>query len=67
MGAEQTTFVTDGGAELTDRPLGQFYYSVGFADNNTLSCSVLLSDSNGDDPVQLSVGGNSRLLPVRRG
>jgi hypothetical protein len=50
-------FVTDGGAHLTERPLGQFVTSVYFSDANTLACQIRLSDSNGDDPIQVWVNG----------
>jgi hypothetical protein len=50
-------FVTNGGANLTERPLGEFQVDVGFAANNMLSCTVTLSDSNSDDPVKVSVRG----------
>jgi hypothetical protein len=50
-------FVTDGGVNLTERPLGEFDVSVGFANNTTLSCTIRLSDSNGDDPIKVSVRG----------
>jgi hypothetical protein len=50
-------FVTDGGAHLTERPLGEFEANVFFSGSNRLSCTVMLSDSNGDDPVQVTVSG----------
>ena len=50
-------FVTDGGAHLTERPLGEFEVSVGFAGPRTLSCTIRLTDSNSDDPVKVSVRG----------
>jgi hypothetical protein len=50
-------FVQNGGTDLTERPLGQFMVDVEFGANNTLNCTVMLSDSNGDDPVQLWVNG----------
>jgi hypothetical protein len=50
-------FVTNGGANLTERPLGEFEVSVGFAGPTTLSCTVRLTDSNSDDPVKVSVRG----------
>ena len=50
-------FVTDGGANLTERPLGEFEVSVGFAGPTTLSCTIRLTDSNSDDPVKVSVRG----------
>lgn len=50
-------FVTDGGSKLTERPLGEFAVSVGFADRSTLSCTIMLSDSNSDDAVKVSVHG----------
>jgi hypothetical protein len=50
-------FVTNGGANLTERPLGEFEVSVGFAGPTTLSCTIMLSDSNSDDPVKVSVRG----------
>jgi hypothetical protein len=33
-------FVTNGGANLTERPLGEFEVSVGFAGPTTLSCAI---------------------------
>jgi hypothetical protein len=50
-------FVTNGGANLTERPLGEFEVSVGFAGPSTLSCTIRLTDSNSDDPVKVSVRG----------
>jgi hypothetical protein len=50
-------FVTDGGAHLTERPLGQFMVTFAVSGSNTLSCTVILSDSNGDDPVQIFANG----------
>jgi hypothetical protein len=50
-------FVTDGGANLTERPLGEFEISVGFAGPTTLSCTIRLTASNSDDPVKVSVRG----------
>jgi hypothetical protein len=50
-------FVTNGGANLTERPLGEFEVSVGFAGPTTLSCTIRLTDSNSDDPVKVSVRG----------
>jgi hypothetical protein len=50
-------FVTDGGVHLTERPLGEFEISVGFAGPTTLSCTIRLTDSNSDDPVKVSVRG----------
>jgi len=50
-------FVTDGGVHLTERPLGQFMCGVYFADSSTLACEIMLSDSNGDDPIQVYVNG----------
>ncbi|MGF6312795.1 hypothetical protein ABIB82_006757 [Bradyrhizobium sp. i1.8.4] len=50
-------FVTDGGAHLTERPLGQFVTNVFFSGPNTLACQIRLSDSNSDDPIQVWVNG----------
>jgi hypothetical protein len=50
-------FVTDGGTNLTERPLGEFQVIVGFTGQNTLSCTITLSDSNSDDPVKVTVRG----------
>jgi hypothetical protein len=50
-------FYTDGGAHLTERPLGQFLVSAGFRDPNTLVCRVRLTDSNSDDPIHIEVSG----------
>jgi len=50
-------FVTNGGANLTERPLGAFIVDVDFGPNNTLNCTVRLSDSNGDDPIKVYVHG----------
>jgi hypothetical protein len=50
-------FVTDGGVNLTERPLGEFEVIVGFADRTTLSCTIRLTDSNSDDPVKVRVRG----------
>jgi hypothetical protein len=50
-------FVNAGGATLTERALGQFDVDVSFGANNTLVCLARLTDSNGDDPVQVFVYG----------
>jgi len=50
-------FVTDGGAHLTERPLGEFEVSVGFAGPTNLPCTIRLTDSNSDDPVKVNVRG----------
>jgi len=50
-------FVTDGGRNLTERPLGEFQVSVFFSGPGRLSCKVQLSDSNSDDPVKITVQG----------
>ena len=50
-------FVTDGGAKLTQRPLGQFMWSVWVADIGALACEIELSDDNGDDPIKVDVEG----------
>lgn len=50
-------FVTNGGANLTQRPLGQFNVSAGFRDPNTLVCRVRLTDENMDDPIRIQVRG----------
>jgi|RhiMetdeSRZDD1v2_1073273.scaffolds.fasta_scaffold252467_1 hypothetical protein len=52
-----SAFVTNGGANLTERPLGESEVSVGFAGPTTLSCTIRLTDSNSDDPVKVSVRG----------
>lgn len=57
MSAFLGAFVTDGGAHLTERPLGKFEVGVGFAGPRTLSCTIRLTDSNSDDPVKVSVRG----------
>jgi hypothetical protein len=53
----QSAFVTNGGANLTERPLGECEVGVGFAGPTTLSCTIRLTDSNSDDPVKVSVRG----------
>lgn len=50
-------FVTNGQADLTERPLGQFLVAVTFGANNTPNCTIKLSDSNGDDPIVVQVAG----------
>jgi hypothetical protein len=50
-------FVTNGGANLTERPLGEFEVSVGFSGPTSLSCTIRLTDSNSDDPVKVIVRG----------
>jgi hypothetical protein len=50
-------FVTDGGTRLTERPLGEFMVNVFFSGPGKLSCTVMLSDSNSDDPVKVIVQG----------
>jgi hypothetical protein len=50
-------FVTDGGANITQRPLGQFNWDVWVPDSGTLQCDILLSDENGDDPIKVEVAG----------
>jgi hypothetical protein len=52
-----SAFVTNGGANLTERPLGEVEVGVGFAGPTTLSCTIRLTDSNSDDPVKVSVRG----------
>lgn len=47
-------FTTPDFLHLTERPLGQFYVSVGLRGNN-LVCSVRLTDSNSDDPIYIEV------------
>ncbi len=44
------SFTSSDFQHLTERPLGQFYVSVGLRGNN-LVCSVRLTDSNSDDPI----------------
>ncbi len=48
-------FITDGGARLTQRPLGQFYVFAWIRGENTLVCRVRLTDENADDPIQILV------------
>jgi hypothetical protein len=50
-------FVTDGGANLTERPLGQFNVVVGLRDPNIIVCHVRLTDENSDDPIRIQVRG----------
>jgi len=50
-------FTTANFANLTERPLGQFFVSVGLRGNN-LVCQVRLTDSNSDDPVFIDVAAN---------
>ena len=57
MSAVNGEFVTDGGAKLTQRPLGQFMWSVWVADIGALACEIVLSDDNGDDPIKVDVEG----------
>src|SRR5262245_35942777 len=57
LNAFRHAFVTNGGANLTERPLGEFDVIVGFAGPTTLSCTIRLTDSNSDDPVKVSVRG----------
>jgi hypothetical protein len=47
-------FTTGDFQHLTERPLGQFYVSVGLRGNN-LVCDVRLTDSNSDDPIFIEV------------
>ena len=47
-------FTTGNFQNLTERPLGQFFVSVGLRGNN-LVCRVRLTDSNSDDPVFIEV------------
>ena len=55
--AYKLNHLTDGGANLTERPLGEFEVSVEFAGPTTPSCTIRLTDSNSDDPVKVSVRG----------
>jgi hypothetical protein len=48
--------VTDGGVNVTERPFGQFLVDVGIT-GNTISCTIVLTDSNADDPVVVFVRG----------
>jgi hypothetical protein len=57
MNAVSGAFVTGDGTELTERPLGQFLVNVFFSGSNQISCTIMLSDSNGDDPVAVYVNG----------
>jgi hypothetical protein len=50
-------FVTDGRANLTARPLGEFEVSIGLASSTVVRCRVRLSDDNGDDPVIVQAAG----------
>ena len=50
-------FVTDGGAHLTERPLGEFEVDVFFSGPGQISCTIRLTDSNADDPVKVQVRG----------
>jgi hypothetical protein len=50
-------FFTDGGAHLTQRPLGQFQVSAGWREPNTVVCRVRLTDENMDDPIRIQVSG----------
>jgi hypothetical protein len=48
-------FTTPDFKTLTERPLGQFFAIVGLAGDNTLVCTVRLTDSNQDDPIFIRV------------
>jgi hypothetical protein len=50
-------FVTDGGANITQRPLGQFIWNVYLPESLVLACEIKLSDENLDDPIQVNVDG----------
>lgn len=47
-------FTTSNYQLLTERPLGQIYFSAGLRGNN-LVCGVRLTDSNSDDPISVQV------------
>ncbi len=47
-------FTTSNFQYLTERPLGQFFVSVGLRGNN-LICRVRLTDKNSDDPILIEV------------
>jgi hypothetical protein len=49
-------FTTSDFTHLTERPLGEFSAFVGLRGNN-LVCTVRLTDSNSDDPIQIVVRG----------
>lgn len=55
-------FFTDGGASLTQRPLGQFEVFTGIRDFNVLVCRVRLTDENSDDPIHIQVSGTVLLF-----
>jgi hypothetical protein len=50
-------FVTDGGAKITQRPLGQFIWNVWVAAAGVLACEIKLSDENLDDPIKVELAG----------
>lgn len=47
-------FTTGDFQNLTERPLGEFFVSIGLRGNN-LVCQVRLTDANGDDPIYIKV------------
>lgn len=58
VSAVSRQFVTgNGGANLTERPLGQFLWQVWVPDSGSLACEIRLSDDNGDDPIKVDVEG----------
>jgi hypothetical protein len=50
----RAAFTTSNFQHLTERPLGQVYFSAGLRGNN-LVCGVRLTDSNSDDPISIVV------------
>lgn len=52
-----SAFVTDGGGVLTARPLGEIQAWLSVPGVNTVACTIMLSDDNGDDPIRVQVSG----------
>jgi hypothetical protein len=50
-------FVTDGGSDLTNRPLGAFLWNVWVSSSGVLECEIQLTDENSDDPIKVDVEG----------
>ena len=50
-------FVTDGGNNLTQRPLGKIEAFLTVPGVNTVACTIMLSDENSDDPIRVQVSG----------
>jgi hypothetical protein len=50
-------FVTDGGRNLTERPLGEIDAVLSVPGVNTVACTIRLTDENSDDPIRVQVSG----------